>query len=269
MSVVREVENPDPLDQPRHERDCTGPGALYEPMKRVLDLCVAGATLLALAPLLALAAAAIKLTSPGPVFYRGTVIGRWGRAFTYYKLRTMIVGGDDSAHRDFIASYVMGAVTDSRDRDATEKVGQADSLPHADRQADSLCHSDNRGAVGGEEVRYKLVNDPRITPVGRLLRKTSLDEVAQMFNVIRGEMSIVGPRPPVPYEYRLYDDRHKQRLAVLPGITGLAQVRARGRASFQEMVAIDLEYIRRRSIGGDLAIMARTIWVVLAGRGAH
>jgi lipopolysaccharide/colanic/teichoic acid biosynthesis glycosyltransferase len=105
--------------------------------------------------------------------------------------------------------------------------------------------------------------------VGRVLRKTSLDEVAQLINVIRGEMSIVGPRPPVPYEYQFYDSYHKQRLSVLPGITGLAQVRARSRASFEEMVEIDLEYIRHRSLGGDLAIMLRTVGVVLSGRGAH
>jgi lipopolysaccharide/colanic/teichoic acid biosynthesis glycosyltransferase len=238
MSVVRELDSLDPLAQP-HDLGCAGPGALYEPLKRVLDLGVAGATLVALAPLLALAAAAIKLTSPGPVLYRGTVIGRWGRPFTYYKLRTMVVDGDDSAHRHFIEAYVTGdGAQENRARPASD-------------------------------IPYKLVNDPRITPVGRILRKTSLDEVAQLINVIRGEMSIVGPRPPVPYEYRLYADSHKQRLTVLPGITGLAQVRARSRASFEEMVAIDLEYIGQRSLWADLAIMARTVVVVLCGRGAH
>jgi lipopolysaccharide/colanic/teichoic acid biosynthesis glycosyltransferase len=116
---------------------------------------------------------------------------------------------------------------------------------------------------------YKLTDDPRVTPVGRILRKTSLDEIAQLLNVLRGEMSLVGPRPPVPYEYQFYGEYHKQRLEVLPGITGLAQVRARSRASFEEMVEFDLEYIQRRSIWLDLAIMARTVWVVLTGQGAH
>lgn len=250
MSVVREVDNRNPL-APLREQHGAGPGALYEPMKRVLDLCVAGVTLVALAPLLVLAAVAIKITSPGPVLFRGTVIGRWGRPFTYYKLRTMVVNGDDTAHRDFIASYVASAKGTAGERSANR--GQ----------------SGRRSQEGVGESRFKLVNDPRITPVGRILRKTSMDEIAQMINVIRGEMSIVGPRPPVPYEYRLYEESDKQRLAVLPGITGLAQVRARSRASFAEMVAIDMEYIRRRSLGGDLAIMARTVWVVLTGRGAH
>jgi lipopolysaccharide/colanic/teichoic acid biosynthesis glycosyltransferase len=118
-------------------------------------------------------------------------------------------------------------------------------------------------------TQHKLVDDPRITLIGRWLRRTSLDEMAQMINVLRGQMSIVGPRPPVPYEYEHYTPYHQRRLTVLPGITGLAQVRARSRASFEEMVAIDLEYVRRRSLALDITIMARTIWVVLSGRGAH
>jgi lipopolysaccharide/colanic/teichoic acid biosynthesis glycosyltransferase len=199
----------------------------YEHAKRVLDVIVALLSLALLSPALLLAALLIKLTSRGPVLFRGTVIGRCGRPFTYYKLRTMVTDGDDSVHRRFIQQYV------------------------------------------AQGPQRKLVDDPRITPVGRWLRRTSLDEMAQMINVLRGEMSIVGPRPPVPYEYEHYTPYHQRRLAVPPGITGLAQVRARSRASFEEMVTIDLEYIRRRSLALDLAIMARTVWVVLSGRGAH
>jgi lipopolysaccharide/colanic/teichoic acid biosynthesis glycosyltransferase len=199
----------------------------YERVKRVLDVIVALLSLALLSPVLLLAALLIKLTSRGPVLFRGTVIGRYGRPFTYYKLRTMVTDADDSVHRRFIQQYV------------------------------------------AQGPQRKLVDDPRITPVGRWLRRTSLDEMAQMINVLRGEMSIVGPRPPVPYEYEHYTPFHQRRLAVPPGITGLAQVRARSRASFEEMVTIDLEYIRRRSLALDLAIMARTVWVVLSGRGAH
>jgi lipopolysaccharide/colanic/teichoic acid biosynthesis glycosyltransferase len=199
----------------------------YELAKRALDVLVALLALALLSPVLLLAALLIKLTSRGPVLFRGTVIGRYGRPFTYYKLRTMVVDGDDSAHRRFIRQYV------------------------------------------AQGPLRKLVDDPRITPVGRWLRRTSLDEMAQMINVLRGQMSIVGPRPPVPYEYEHYTPYHQRRLAVPPGITGLAQVRARSRASFEEMVAIDLEYIRRRSLALDVVIMARTIWVVLSARGAH
>jgi lipopolysaccharide/colanic/teichoic acid biosynthesis glycosyltransferase len=199
----------------------------YEGAKRVLDIAVALLSLALLSPVLLLAALLVKLTSRGPVLFRGTVIGRYGRPFTYYKLRTMVVDGDDSVHRRFIQQYV------------------------------------------AQGPLRKLVDDPRITPIGRWLRRTSLDEMGQMINVLRGQMSIVGPRPPVPYEYEQYTPYHQRRLAVLPGITGLAQVRARSRASFDEMVAIDLEYIRRRSLALDIAIMARTFWVVLSARGAH
>jgi lipopolysaccharide/colanic/teichoic acid biosynthesis glycosyltransferase len=167
-----------------------------------------------------------------------------------------VVDGDDSAHRDFIRSYVTSG-------DAARPVADAAG---GCRRASTRDDHPTRDPGNG---LYKLIDDPRITPVGRWLRKTSLDEIAQMINVLRGEMSIVGPRPPVLYEYGLYRDYHKQRLAVLPGITGLAQVRARSRASFEEMVEIDLEYIRDRSVWGDLAIIAQTVWVVLSGRGAH
>jgi lipopolysaccharide/colanic/teichoic acid biosynthesis glycosyltransferase len=208
---------------------------LYEAAKRLVDIAVALASLALLSPLLLLIVLLIKATSRGPVFYRGTVIGRYGRPFTYYKFRTMRVDGDDTAHRQFIARYVSGEETPDPD----------------------------------ESSPYKLVDDPRITPVGRWIRRSSLDEMAQMVNVLRGEMSVVGPRPPVPYEYERYAPEHHRRLAVLPGITGLAQVRARGQASFEEMVAMDLEYIRRRSLRLDLSLMFRTIGVVLGGRGAR
>lgn len=212
----------------------------YEAAKRALDVTGALLSLALLSPILLLMALLIRLTSRGPVFYRGTVIGRHGRAFTYYKLRTMYVDRDDRVHRQFIARYVSGEMA-ATGGDGAEVDGKT----------------------------YKLIDDPRITPVGRWIRRTSLDEMAQMINVLRGEMSIVGPRPPVPYEYERYSPEHRRRLAVLPGITGLAQVRARGRASFEEMVAMDLEYIRRRSLRLDLAIMLRTIGVVLLGRGAR
>jgi lipopolysaccharide/colanic/teichoic acid biosynthesis glycosyltransferase len=219
--------------QPPAEWGWLAPAPGYERAKRWLDIAVALLALLLLSPILLVMAVLIKVTSRGPVFYRGTVIGRYGRPFTYYKLRTMIQG-DNSAHKRFIEQYVRG------------------------------CEDTNH-----PPIPYKLVDDPRITPVGHWLRRSSLDEMGQMINVLRGEMSIVGPRPPVPYEYEHYGAEQRRRLAVLPGISGLAQVRARSQASFEEMVAIDMEYIQRRSLRLDLAIMARTIGVVLGGRGAH
>jgi lipopolysaccharide/colanic/teichoic acid biosynthesis glycosyltransferase len=210
----------------------------YERAKRVLDVTVALTSLLVLSPVLLLMAIAIKLTSRGPIFYRATVHGRHGLPFTWHKFRTMRVDIDDTIHRQFIAAYVGES--------------QAGTPP-----------------ATGERGLYKLTPDPRVTKVGALLRKSSLDEMAQMFDVLRGHMSIVGPRPPVPYEYERYTDAEKERLTVLPGITGLAQVRARSKCSFAEMVALDREYIARRSILFDLQIMWETIGVIVRGKGAY
>ena len=210
----------------------------YERAKRVLDVTVALTSLALLSPILLLVAIIIKLTSPGPVFYRGTVHGRYGAPFTWHKFRTMIADGDDKIHRQFIEAYV----NESRG-------GSAPAV-----------------ASGG---LYKLTPDPRVTRIGAFLRKTSLDEMAQMFDVLRGHMSIVGPRPPVPYEYQMYAAEDMDRLTVPPGITGLAQVRARSKCSFAEMVALDREYIANRSIALDLRIMLETVRVVLLSKGAY
>lgn len=173
---------------------------------------------------------AIRLSSSGPALFRRTVVGRGGQRFTYYKFRTM-VAGDDSHHREWLKNFVT--------RDEPYRGG-----------------------------RFKVWDDPRITGIGRLLRRTSLDEVPQLINVLRGEMSIVGPRPPIEYEYELYDDRAKHRLAIRPGITGLYQVTARSKVPFSGMLAYDLEYIERRSLRLDLSIMARTLKVMVMGSGA-
>lgn len=189
-------------------------------------------------PVWVLIGIAIRLTSPGPALYRGCVVGKGGRAFTYYKFRTMRANNDDSVHREFIKHYVT---------------------------ADKPFLEEGHGS--GKKAVYKVVNDPRITPLGKILRRYSIDEFPQFINVLRGEMSIVGPRPPVAFEYDLYDDRARGRLAVPPGITGYAQVRKRGTASFSEMLDLDLEYIRRRSLAFDLAIMLQTIEVMVLRQG--
>lgn len=207
---------------------------VYEVAKRAIDIAVALFVLVAFGALWVLIALAIKLTSPGPVLYAGRAVGRYGREFTYYKFRTMYHNCDDSGHRRFLEAFVQGG-----------GAVEADGRPI-----------------------YKYANDPRVTPLGRILRRTSLDEIPQFINVLRGEMSVVGPRPPVPYEYALYQPRHRLRLLVKPGITGLYQVSARSQVPFEEMVRIDLEYIARRSLWLDLSIMLRTIPVMLTGRGA-
>ena len=208
----------------------------YRTAKRTLDVLVAAAVLLLGLPVWLVIALLIKRSSPGPLFYRGTVIGRGGNPFRYYKFRTMITGGDNSAHKQWLEQFVK--------QDAAFSEGP-----------------------GGQKV-FKMVNDPRITRVGRVLRKLSLDEVPQMLNVLQGDMSLVGPRPPVPYEYEHYDEVAKQRLSVTPGITGLYQVTARSQVGFSGMAAIDLDYIRRRSIWLDLWIMLKTPMVMLLGKGA-
>jgi lipopolysaccharide/colanic/teichoic acid biosynthesis glycosyltransferase len=210
------------------------PKAWYAAVKRLLDVVVAGVILVIGAPIWLAIAVAIRLTSPGPALYRGPVVGLGGRTFTYYKFRSMRPG-DDSHHREWLRDFV-----------------RADK-PFLDSE--------------GEPV-YKAVNDARITPVGRFVRRFSLDEVPQLINVLRGEMSIVGPRPPIPAEYEVYDEPAARRLTVKPGITGLYQVTARSRVPFSEMLAIDLDYIRRRSLGLDLSIMLRTVGAMLQGEGA-
>lgn len=208
----------------------------YTATKRALDLAQALVVLVIGLPLWLVIALLIKLTSPGPVLYRGTVIGRGGAPFRYYKFRTMITNGDNSAHKQWLEQFV---------------------------KQDAAFAED----ATGNKV-FKVINDPRITSVGRWLRKLSLDEAPQMINVLKGDMSVVGPRPPVPYEYEHYDDWAKQRLSVPPGITGLYQVTARSQVGFSGMVTIDLDYIRRRSLWLDLQIMLKTPIVMLLGKGA-
>ena len=205
--------------------------------KRPLDLVASATLLLASIPLWVIIALLIKLDSRGPVFYTQEAIGRGGEPFRLYKFRTMRTDADNQRHRAYVADFVRESSAQRQD--------------------------------GGERKVYKMVDDDRVTRVGRWLRRLSVDELPQLLNVLRGEMSVVGPRPPLPYESALYDDWARQRLAVQPGITGLYQVTVRSEASFREMVEVDLEYIRRRSLWLDLGIMARTAPVMLLGKGGY
>ena len=205
----------------------------YELVTAIYGRLIALIAIVALAPLWLLVAVAIKVTSPGPVLFRTPIIGRGGRVFVYNKFRTMQIGGDDTEHRRWVRAWVYADRPYARD-DAGQPV-------------------------------FKLTNDPRVTRVGRWLRRASVDEMPQLINVLRGEMNIVGPRPPVVYEYGLYGPRARGRVAVKPGITGLYQVRRRGRATFSEMLELDLEYVRGRSLWFDLCIIARTPLAILHG----
>ena len=231
----------DPDRRAPTEVTISDPGRVYLIVKRGIDLTVALASLVLLSPAWILIAIAVKLTSRGPVFYKTTSLGLNARPFVLYKFRTMIAGADERVHRRWVAQYVK--------RDAPFEV--------------------RNGVDGTPGPLYKVVNDARVTTLGNYLRRTGLDEVPQFINVLRGEVSVVGPRSPRPFEYEHYDDWAKQRIRVQPGITGLYQVTARSTASFSEMVKLDLDYARRRSTVLDLWIMLRTIPVMVLSKGGY
>jgi exopolysaccharide biosynthesis polyprenyl glycosylphosphotransferase len=204
-------------------------------LKRASDLVIASLGILLFFPLWLLIAILIKLDSKGPVFYVQERVGMDGRLFLFYKFRTMKAGADSELHREYQRAFIAGKAE----------------------------------ANLGDEQRptYKLLSDPRITGIGRLLRRTSLDEVPQLLNVLMGDMSIVGPRPPIPYEVEAYELWHRKRLDMKPGLTGLWQVSGRNRLQFEEMVRIDLFYIENWSLLLDLKIILRTGFVMLGGEG--
>lgn len=203
--------------------------------KRISDIVIASFTLALLSPFWLMIALLIKFDSKGPVFYAQERVGMDGRIFVVYKFRTMRVDADSEIHREYQRKFIAGH--------AEANVGDA------------------------KKPAYKLRDDPRITRVGRVLRRLSLDEVPQLFNVLRGDMSVVGPRPPIPYEVEAYELRHRKRLDMKPGLTGLWQVSGRNRLPFEEMVKLDLFYIENWSLLFDLKIILRTVLVMLRGDG--
>lgn len=208
-------------------------------VKRAMDIAGSLVAMLMFAPLFLAIAAAIKLTSRGPVLFRQQRVGQHGKPFTFLKFRSMYMGNDASTHKD----YVLKLIADKAER---------------------------KPANGNGHGVYKLTNDSRITPIGAWLRRTSLDELPQFFNVLTGEMSLVGPRPPIAYEVEAYAVWHRRRmLEAKPGITGLWQVNGRSRVEFDEMVRLDLRYARTWSPWLDLQILLRTPAAVLMGDGAY
>ena len=198
--------------------------------KRVFDIGFSVLVLALTMPLMAVIAALVRLDSRGPAVFTQERVGRGGRRFRCYKFRTMRSRSCDGVHREYVTNLI---------------------------KADVAYEGDD------EERIYKVTDDPRVTGVGRCLRKTGLDELPQFWNVLRGDMSVVGPRPPLPYEMELYSDRHLERLLCRPGITGLWQVSGRSRVGFEQMVELDLQYLCEWSFGLDLKIIARTIPEVL------
>jgi lipopolysaccharide/colanic/teichoic acid biosynthesis glycosyltransferase len=204
-------------------------------IKRAMDIFGSAVMLILFAPLLAIIAAAVKVSSRGPVLFRQDRIGQYGRRFTFLKFRSMRADNDPSVHKEYVTKLI---------------AGEAERMP---------SQAEGNGV-------YKLAQDTRITGIGRFLRKTSLDELPQLVNVLRGDMSLVGPRPPIPYELAAYQTWHRRRLLeVKPGITGLWQVTGRSRVKFDDMVRLDLRYAMSWSPWLDVKILARTPGAVVKG----
>lgn len=232
-----------PEDWTNESRDRSAAGHLYHDsersqraplfIKRCIDVAGSLTLLLLTSPIFLVICLVVKLTSKGPALFRQQRVGQYGRRFTFLKFRSMYRNNDTRIHEEFVKRLIEGT-------------------------------TDSTGTT------YKLTNDPRITTAGKFLRKTSLDELPQLLNVLTGEMSLVGPRPPLPYEVDRYDIWHRRRLlAVKPGITGLWQVKGRSRTTFDEMVRLDLQYAKSWSLSLDLKILIQTPRAVVAGDGAY
>ncbi len=207
-------------------------------VKRAMDIVGSAFALILLSPLFGLIALAIKLNSQGPVLFRQERLGQYGKKFRLLKFRSMRTDCDSRIHQEYVSRFIAGQVS-SND-------------------------------VNGQGSVFKIQKDPRVTSVGAFLRRTSLDEFPQFWNVLVGHMSLVGPRPPLDYEFKAYDVWHRRRvLEIKPGITGLWQVEGRSRTQFDDMVRLDLEYARKWTIWLDLKILLQTPAAVVSGEGAH
>ncbi len=210
------------------------PSPINETYKRVFDVVLASLAIIVLLPFLLVIGILIKLTSEGPIFYRQTRIGRYGSPFTFYKFRSMHMGSDTDEHRKKLI---------------TEMIRQGHAVELA------------------EKGTTKIVNMTQVTRIGKWLRRTSLDELPQLLNVLKGDMSLVGPRPCLPYEWENYEEWHKKRLSISPGCTGVWQVSGRSEVGFRDMVILDLYYIQNASFHMDMRLILKTIPVMLFGKG--
>jgi lipopolysaccharide/colanic/teichoic acid biosynthesis glycosyltransferase len=203
--------------------------------KRTLDIAVASLCLALASPLFVLVVVLVRLTSPGPALFRQVRLGQDRRPFVLLKFRTMYTGSSDEAHREYVTKLL----------------------------------TEDQPSAGGTRGLYKLENDPRVTRVGRLFRRASIDELPQLLNVIKGDMSLVGPRPALPWEAAMFGDGHDQRFAVPPGLTGLWQVSGRNSLTMRQGLDLDIEYVQTQSLARDIVILLKTVPVVLSARGAQ
>jgi exopolysaccharide biosynthesis polyprenyl glycosylphosphotransferase len=209
--------------------------------KRMIDVLGSLFALISFSPIFVVIAALIKLTSEGPVFFKQDRVGLFGKRFVFFKFRSMYTNNDPTIHREFVKNLIRGE-----------------------------CNKEDKKNTLKQNGTYKITKDPRVTPVGSFLRKTSLDELPQFFNVLKGDMSLVGPRPAIPYECAEYDVWHRRRLLEMkPGITGLWQVKGRSTTTFDEMVRIDISYVQEWSLWLDVKLILKTPWAVLKGKGAY
>jgi lipopolysaccharide/colanic/teichoic acid biosynthesis glycosyltransferase len=215
-------------------KEITAPRLSEEVVKRALDITLASMLIVLTAPLLLLLWCLVRSTSGGPALFRQERVGRGMRTFTMLKLRSMYAGNDDRTHRAYVTTML--------------------SAEEAEEEAPAR-----------NTALFKLTGDPRVTPLGAWLRRTSLDELPQLINVLRGEMSLVGPRPMLPWEAELLAAPYRRRFTVKPGITGLWQVKGRSRLSMRTALELDVEYTRRRSVLLDLSILARTVPALFRG----
>jgi exopolysaccharide biosynthesis polyprenyl glycosylphosphotransferase len=225
------------IPSPTQLKPRVGPMGVSLLVKRGIDVVGSSFALVIGSPFLLGIAIAVKLTSEGPVLFRQTRHGQFGAPFTFLKFRSMHVSNDPKIHQEFVKKLIAG-----------EQDGKAS---------------------GSSTQVFKIINDPRVTRIGGWLRRTSMDELPQFINVLKGEMSLVGPRPPVTYELKQYEEWHHRRLDVKPGLTGLWQVKGRSRTTFEEMVRMDIEYAQTWSLWLDLKILLRTPVAVFRGDGAY
>jgi lipopolysaccharide/colanic/teichoic acid biosynthesis glycosyltransferase len=221
-------------------KEITAPRLGEEVVKRAIDMALASALIVLAAPLLLLLWCLVRSTSTGPALFRQERLGRDMRPFTMLKLRSMYTDNDDRMHRDFVTTMLSG-------EEAEEAQEAQEEVP------------------ARNNALFKLTGDPRVTPLGAWLRRTSLDELPQLINVLRGDMSLVGPRPMLAWEAQLLAAAYRRRFTVKPGITGLWQVNGRSRLSMRAALELDVEYTRRRSVLLDLSILARTVPALFRG----
>jgi lipopolysaccharide/colanic/teichoic acid biosynthesis glycosyltransferase len=251
MNVTQQIEEQCQLPDPRVANALAAPwpetatipgfssgaldaaGPLYPVAKRALDFVLSILLVAVLLPVFLLIVVIIRVTSPGAILFRQVRVGKGGRPFVMYKFRSMVADADSQVHMAAVDRFFNGSVIDA----------------------------------SSSRTPFKLVNDPRVTWVGARLRKTSLDELPQLFNVIRGDMSLVGPRPALPYEVARYSEHDRERLTVPQGMTGLWQVKGRSRVGYREAFDLDIEYIRRRSLLLDVKILVLTLPAVILCRG--